>query len=129
MSKSCVNSNITQETGLHLFTECSFTKTIWAEMGAWTRCTYIDPGHWDGHESLHIWWTTLASTQVANRKGLRSLIILVLWEIWTERNARIFQNKEQMIHRMANKIKDQAATWIAAGAKHLESFINVVRDL
>nr|TKW26116.1 hypothetical protein SEVIR_3G165300v2 [Setaria viridis] len=61
---------------------------------------------------------------VAEVKGLRSLIILVLWEIWNERNIRIFQNKEQTIHRKVNKIKDQTATWIAAGAKHLEFIIN-----
>lgn len=60
---------------------------------------------------------------VAGGKGLRSLIIFVLREIWVERNTRIFQHKEQPINRVLNKIKDQTATWITAGAKHLESFV------
>ena len=39
-------------------------------------------------------------------KGLRSLIILVIWEIWLEHNARIFKNKESPCQMVISRIKD-----------------------
>nr|TKW34147.1 hypothetical protein SEVIR_2G285100v2 [Setaria viridis] len=115
-----------RKTGLHLFTDCTFARTIWAEMSAWTRCANLSPSSWGAHDSMHNWWTALGANNMAHKKGLRSLIILVLWEIWTERNARIFEHNDQTVQRVSNRIKEQAAMWIAAGAKHLESFIYVV---
>lgn len=92
-------------------------------MSAWLTCGNLALSSWDRHDSLHSWWTERVATAVTHKKGLRSLIILVQWEIWMERNARIFQHKEQTVHRVSDKIKEKVATWIVAGEKHLESFI------
>ena len=56
-------------------------------------------------------------------KGLRSLIMLVVWEIWLERNARIFKHKETPCPMVISRIKDQASNWMAAGAKHLAALL------
>ena len=56
-------------------------------------------------------------------KGLRSLIILVIWEIWLERNARIFKHKESPCQMVISRIKVQASNWMAAGAKHLATLL------
>ena len=56
-------------------------------------------------------------------KGLRSLIILVIWEIWLERNERIFKYKESPCQMVISRIKDQASNWMAAGAKHLATLL------
>ena len=56
-------------------------------------------------------------------KGLRSLIMLVIWEIWLERNARIFQHKESSCPRVISRIMDLASNWMAAGAKHLAALL------
>jgi len=58
-----------------------------------------------------------------NKKGVRSLIILVIWEIWRERNARIFDHREASVQQVLNVIKGAAALWSAAGAKHLGGLI------
>jgi len=50
----------------------------------------------------------------------------VIWEIWNERNARVFRNHETSALGLLAKIKSEASAWIAAGAKALESLI--VRD-
>jgi hypothetical protein len=57
-------------------------------------------------------------------KGWRSLLILVCWELWKERNARIFRTT--FIHRgqLVLKIKEEARCWILAGAKHLRDITN-----
>jgi hypothetical protein len=48
--------------------------------------------------------------------GLRTTITLVVWEIWKERNARVFTNKYTMPLTIMQKIKDESKK---AGAKHL----------
>lgn len=57
------------------------------------------------------------------KKGLRSLILLIVWEIWKERNQRIFEHKETAAPNLIAKIKEEARTWIIAGARRLGEFL------
>ena len=50
-------------------------------------------------------------------KAVRSLTILVAWEIWKERNARIFDRRHNTTEALIGKIKEEARLWCAAGAK------------
>jgi hypothetical protein len=82
------------------------------------------------HASIHINWArevgveewfekmTGAATSV-KLKGMRSLIILICWSIWWERNTRIFDVKEKETDRIVSEIRDEAKLWIRAGAKDL----------
>ena len=56
-------------------------------------------------------------------RGFRSLLLLVNWELWLERNARTFKRAERPIHTMLLKIKKEARTWGFAGAKHLSALL------
>ena len=59
-------------------------------------------------------------TNVApNRKAVASLILLVTWEVWNERNARVFHNKSAPLFVLLDKIKNEARLWVLAGAKCL----------
>jgi len=49
--------------------------------------------------------------------------MLVIWEIWKERNARVFQQRESRVLSLFAKIKNEAAAWAQAGAAHLVSLI------
>jgi hypothetical protein len=59
----------------------------------------------------------------ASKKALRSLTLLVVWEIWNERNRRTFQQKELLSNSLLTKIKEEARAWILAGAKHLGNWL------
>jgi len=56
-------------------------------------------------------------------KALRSLLLLVNWEIWKERNARIFDRCESSTIALLTKIKQEAWAWGIAGARHLLSIL------
>jgi hypothetical protein len=47
------------------------------------------------------WWNLMAMGQ--NRRGLASLSMLIIWEIWNERNNRVFKNKQ--INPLANCLR------------------------
>ena len=48
---------------------------------------------WEPTDNAKDWWTMMGTRAGVPRKGLHSLILLVVWEIWKERNARTFQKK------------------------------------
>jgi hypothetical protein len=50
------------------------------------------------------------------RKGVHSLLLLATWEIWRERNRRIFQHEELSVEALVVRIRDEAALWNMAGA-------------
>ena len=62
-------------------------------------------------------------TQQQIVRGMRSLAIVVVWTIWKERNARIFEQKETAMMQLIAKAKEEASMWATAGAKHLTAVI------
>ena len=66
----------------------------------------------------------MATLPSPSKRGVRSLIILVCWELWKERNARIFDHSEVPSFMVAARIKEEASTWILAGAKHLDRLVS-----
>ncbi|WVZ65166.1 hypothetical protein U9M48_014575, partial [Paspalum notatum var. saurae] len=107
------------KSGIHLFAECRFTRRIWKELSSWTATQGPDPRNWRPNGNLHHWWTSTDAVPSTSKKGLRSLIILVCWEIWMERNNRIFNRSESPNGVVLQKIKDEAHLWATAGAKGL----------
>ena len=65
------------------------------------------------------WWTNNIHTRVGSPKALASLMMLISWEIWTERNARVFRNTAVPSMVLISKIKDEVSLWALAGAKQL----------
>ena len=43
--------------------------------------------------------------------------MLTSWEIWRERNRRIFDKEEMSIVSLVNRIRDEARLWNMAGAQ------------
>ena len=119
----CVLCRATPKSGIHLFADCRFVKRIWDNISTWARVDGLHTAAWQPFPSMEEWWTMIARLPSNDAKGLRSLIILVIWEIWLERNARIFKHKESPCQMVISRIKDQASNWMAAGAKHLATHL------
>ena len=88
---ACVLCRRVPETGMHLFAKCRFTKRIWADICTWFAEPSLHLINWKQTTSVHEWWSTLAKTQAVPRRGLKSLVILVCWEVWIKHNACIFK--------------------------------------
>jgi hypothetical protein len=54
-----------------------------------------------------------------NRKSVASLAMLILWEVWKERNNRVFNNKRAPSQVVFDRVKAEARLWVLAGAKNL----------
>ena len=115
----CKLCNHAQETAAHLFFKCRYTKRIWSSLRDWIGLHDLDPSTWDFLQSVKEWWNNVIHKKGANRKALASLAMLVSWEIWLERNARVFQNKAITATMLLQKIKNEVVLWSTAGAKAL----------
>jgi hypothetical protein len=112
----------TMESANHLFVHCRFTRRIWELLKEWIGLHGIHPRQWSGL-SINEWWTMLAAGSSPNRKALASLALLTVWEVWLERNSRVFHNKLSPSFVVVNKIKEEARLWVFAGAKKLGSIM------
>ena len=115
----CKLSNQVQESGVHLFTQCRFTKRIWTFLKTWLGLHDLNPDEWDGFDNLEDWWTVVMHKRGGERKSLSSLAMLVSWEIWLERNALVFRNKSSTANMLFDKIKEEAVMWCHAEVKAL----------
>ncbi|WVZ53572.1 hypothetical protein U9M48_004492 [Paspalum notatum var. saurae] len=123
----CVLCGMAAETGLHLFAECPFSRRIWYELSRRTSVAEVHHSAWQPSDSVHLWWSGLAAALARDKRGLRSLMILVAWTIWCKRNSRIFNRKVATVSQVLAKIKDEARLWTLGGAKHLANFFVVLK--
>ena len=110
----------TGETAAHLLFQCRFAKRIWCMVKDWLHLSWLDVSSWDNFNCVQDWWTHMTVNDSARRKAIASLTMLISWELWTERNARVFRHKSTLPSVILGRIKDEAQTWVKAGAKHLE---------
>ena len=110
------------ETAFHLVAECSYSKQVWTFVSAWATCP-LSPTNWTANQDLQAWFTQLTIDSNQQMKGLQTLVLLVIWSLWMERNKRIFQQEELTTNVFISLLRDNVRTWIFAGAKHLDSLV------
>jgi hypothetical protein len=108
----------TLETIDHLFIHCRFSIRLWDAISGWIGIPTIHPRQWTGL-SIFAWWKMMVGGTSPDRKVISSLTLLVTWEIWNERNARVFRNKQAPLHVVLDRVKSEARLWVTAGARHL----------
>jgi hypothetical protein len=84
----------------------------------WLGLADIHPNNWEDR-NIADWWFMMAGGSSATRKGIASLTLLIYWEIWCERNARVFRSKLAPSSVVLDKVKCEARLWVLAGAKRL----------
>lgn len=86
--------------------ECPYSKQIWSVASTWAHCPPLSPSNWTADQDLQSWFVRLTAAHSQQKKGLGSLILLVLWSLWKERNNRIFKKEELPVPRFISLLKD-----------------------
>lgn len=55
-------------------------------------------------------------------KAFDSLVVLIFWCIWLERNARTFNNQMKTPHQLVHRITEEAVVWVRATYSPLQVF-------
>jgi hypothetical protein len=106
------------ETCMHLFVECPHARRIWERVAVLASAHSLDPATWGTPARTIDWLGGLsAGLPAAEASRVHSWSLLVLWQIWLERNARIFRQASSSVATTMAKINDEAAAWDLAGAK------------
>jgi hypothetical protein len=57
------------------------------------------------------WFIELSAIEDASRRpGLQSIVLLTIWEIWRERNNRVFRREAKTVSHIVASIQDEART-------------------
>uniref|UniRef100_A0A0E0CSI8 [RNA-polymerase]-subunit kinase n=1 Tax=Oryza meridionalis TaxID=40149 RepID=A0A0E0CSI8_9ORYZ len=82
------------ETAQHLLKDYPFTREIWDKVTAGMEQNNVLQVY-NPDERLIDWWEKRTLQQDKNQtKGMRSPHMLLCWEVWRERNRRVFKGKE-----------------------------------
>ena len=84
----------------------------------------LRPANWVQTNDLGQWFVDMGNSgQRSTRDGLWSMIMLTVWEIWKERNNRVFNKITRTAEQVFSAIQDEAKVWIRAGNKGLEEVL------
>jgi hypothetical protein len=61
----------------------------------------------------------MTNAHIPNRKAIASLALIVTWDIWNKRNARVFNSKHTPPLVLLEKMKREARLWVTVGVKKL----------
>lgn len=109
------------ETASHLFFKCRYSVRIWNSICGWLGFQ-SQTNVWADLPSVNNCWDAHGHIGT-NKRAFKSMMMLVCWAIWNERNARVFQNKASLPSHVVATIKADAILWTKAGARSLGSII------
>ena len=105
--QQCVLCNGPLETGLHLCLCCPFTKAVWDQILSWENFTQVQQQPQVDPTDIISWWEEVArKVPRSERRRVNRVVIYTFWNIWKERNRRIFNNKIETVPQVAAGIKE-----------------------
>ncbi|PVH37097.1 hypothetical protein PAHAL_6G245400 [Panicum hallii] len=114
----CVLCNHEQETAAHLILHCPFARLVWEKMEDWTRELVHPPQ--GGFEIIDWCQKELAQLPKKTRRTKAAFMMYGAWNIWKERNLRIFENKQGTPADVLHEIKMEVeARRLACGGPEL----------
>jgi len=108
----CVSAGVgSMETSSHLFLHCNHYGSVWYLIYRWIGVFTVSPFQVANH--FHH-FSFLAGVSMARRSILHVVWFATMWEIWKERNNRLFNGKVSSIVQMVKKIKSLTFMWLKA---------------
>lgn len=105
------------ETPSHLLIECPWSQYAWGKIARLHRMPALLPESWTGNGNIKGWLTNCYNRATEDtKKGTLSIMQLMSWELWRERNRRIFQQELMEREGFVAKVRDEIHLWNLAGA-------------
>lgn len=115
---ACVLCGQEPETCDHLFAGCVLTRELWAHLLLQLGLLTLAPVTM---EDVCSWWLRQRERFDASLKpAFDSLVLLVSWLVWKERNSRTFSRQPSGMRELFMKVKE-ADVWMLAGFKTLSA--------
>jgi len=112
---SCSLCNGPMESGLHMCLSCPFAQEVWIQVLAWENLTLpqqIDP---TSFSSIEEWWgETEALFPKDRRRMYNGVVIYTLWNIWKERNRKIFEHSSLTPLQVAGRVTESLCLYRSA---------------
>jgi hypothetical protein len=105
------------ETAMHLAGECVYAREVWYRTLHPIGLHQLAPQPGIGY--LDWWLHSRLLLPSIQRRGFHSLVILVAWCIWKERNNIVFQGRSRAAAVLVVDIGEEAERWSLAGFSHL----------
>lgn len=110
------------ECSMHLFWECPMGIQIWQRTAHEHGCMALDPASWTQcRKSIEQMQMITAKAATTDRKRVQSIMFIVLWQIWQERNQRTFRQSCSTVNAVLGAIRRDMDSWRLAGAKCLQT--------
>jgi hypothetical protein len=107
----CADGCGSEETFDHLFLHCNIFGTIWHYIYRWLNFSYVTPFDVGDH---FIQFTALGGLAKTRQSILQVVWFATSWEIWKERNNKIFAGEQCSILQVVDKIKLLSFMWLKA---------------
>ncbi|CAM0949891.1 unnamed protein product [Alopecurus aequalis] len=105
----CLCCQAADETMNHITMQCAFAGAVWSGIIQRLGVSLPLP---NVLSILTDWWPAAVRTLARkDQKTANSLIMLTIWELWLERNARVFENKAATAQRVIDVIVDEWGLW------------------
>jgi hypothetical protein len=109
------------ETVTHLLLNCSYSKEVWFRILRRSGHHSLTP---DQESSVADWWLPKRKCVHKDQPpGFDSVVILVCWCIWKERNRRTFEHRSSLAHVVADLIIQEARLWSHAGFSAMSDLV------
>ena len=93
----------------HLFFQCDFYCKIWQLTGSWLGVSIAFHGNLMSHLTQ---FGGLGEFSTKVKYSLHIIWIAVVWVTWKERNHRIFQNKQENIRALCERVRLLSLWWL-----------------
>ena len=115
--KLCVGGCGLLESSTHLFLHCNIFGDVWHLIHRWLGVCTILP--YDPADYLIQFGSLGGNCSMVRQSILHLIWYETTWEIWKERNSRLFNDKVCSTHQIVDKIKSLSFTWLKAKLPNL----------
>lgn len=96
----------------HLFLQCAYSKEVWFKCLRRGGFVFHMP---NGGESLIEWWLRAGKPHTKpRRRCFDSMVTLVVWMIWLQRNARVHKNASSLPSSLVDQVWAELQQWSRA---------------